>query len=217
MSLNVLIFIFLVGKHMDKEKTIEWDIDVSILNNRFIMRELMKVLGIAAGITAAIVLLISLPAILDGTVSSNSSNARGIKYALILVSITFLLTALFILAYYGNRYSLSYTIDSKGVSTITREDQKNRNNKLNFLIVIIGILARSPSAAGAGFLASSHQNQNVSWKKVRKAVFYPDKSTITLSTGYGEKSIVFCTDENYSRIAEFARHNCSENCKIIEK
>ncbi|WP_340819328.1 hypothetical protein [Methanolobus sp. WCC4] len=202
---------------MSTERTLEWDIDVSILNNRFIMGEMIKVLGIAAGITAAFVLLISLPAILDGTVTSNSSNARGMKYALILVGITFLLTALFIFAYYGNRYSLSYTLDSKGVSTITREEQRNRNHKLNFLIVIMGILARSPSAAGAGLLASSHQNQDVKWKKVRKAVFYPARNTITLSAGYGEKSIVFCTGENYSRTAEFARSNCPENCKIIEK
>ncbi|SFM43444.1 hypothetical protein [Methanolobus profundi] len=202
---------------MNTENTLEWDIDVSILNNRFVMGELMKVLGIAAGITAAIVLLISLPAILEGTISSNSSNARGMKYALILLGITFLLTALFIFAYYGNKYSLSYTIDSKGVSTLTREDQKSRNNKLNFLIVIIAILARSPSAAGAGFLASSHQNQDVKWKKIKKAKFYPDKNTIALSAGYGEKSIVFCKVENYSRVAELARSNCPDTCKIIEK
>lgn len=202
---------------MNTEKTLEWDIDVSILNNSFIVKELMKVLGIATGFTAAIVLLISLPAIIDGDFSISNTDIEGMTYALILIGITFLLTVLFIFAYYGNRYSLSYTIDSKGVSTITREDQKNRNNKLNFLIVIIGLLARSPSTAGAGFLASSHQNQDIKWKNVKKAKFYPGNNTITISAGYGEKSIVFCNVENYSKVADLVRSSCSDNCKIIEK
>ncbi|MEZ5334723.1 MAG: hypothetical protein R2741_05535 [Methanolobus sp.] len=201
---------------MTSEDKIEWDIDVSIFTNRFIMRELIKVLGIAAGITAALVLLISLPSILDGHVTS-SSNMDGMKYALILVGITFILTALIVFAYYGNKYKLSYILDSKGVQTNTREDQQKKNSVINLLLIIIGLLARNPGAAGTGFLAASHQNQDLKWKKIKKIVFYPRENTITLSSGYGEKSIVFCTRGNYDNVAEFARSSCTNNCKLIEK
>lgn len=202
---------------MSTNEQIEWDIDVSILTNRFIMGELLKVLGIAAGITAATVLLISLPAILGGEFVSNSSNASGMKYTLMLVGILFTLTALFIFAYYGNRYMLSYILDSKSARTISRTEQQNKNSKWNFLLVIIGLLARNPTATGTGFLAESRQNQDMKWKNVRKVTFYPHDNTITLSGGYGEKSILFCKKENYGTVSELVRSKCTSHCKVKEK
>ena len=202
---------------IDTNKVKKWDIDVSILTNRFIVGELLKVLGIATLITAALVLLITLPSILDGNVVSGSNNAHGMKYAMILIGITFLLTVLFIFTYYGNKYMLSYILDDKGVSTITREGQRKSNNKLDFLIIVIGLLARDPASMGAGFLAYSGQEQDMKWKNVKKATFHPSSSTITLSAGYGEKSIVFCTEKNYDDVSAFVRSMCIESCNIREK
>jgi len=195
----------------------KWDIDVSILTNKFIMKELLKVLGIATFFTVGIVLLIMLPSVLRGDLHSNSSNARDMKYALILIGSMFLLTALFIFAYYGNNYMLSYKMDNKGVMTITRTEQRSRDSKLNFLLVIVGILARNLTAAGAGFLAHSGQDQDMKWKRIKKATFYSASSTITFSVGYGEKSIVFCTKENYSSVSGFVRAMCNGSCKIRDE
>ncbi|WMW24154.1 hypothetical protein RE474_08595 [Methanolobus sediminis] len=89
------------------QKKIEWDIDVSILTNRFILNELLRVLGIATLITAAIVALTILPSILSGSAYSTSGNLRDMNYALMLIGILFLFTALFIIADYGNKYRLS--------------------------------------------------------------------------------------------------------------
>lgn len=200
-----------------KDERIEWDIDVSILNNRFIMKELLKVMGIATFITAGIVLLIMLPSILSGNFYYNSSNIRDMKYALMLIGILFFFTALFILAYYGNRYLLSYKMDEKGITTISREDQRRKNSKLNFLIVLAGLLARNPAATGAGFLAASRQDQDMKWKKIRKVVLYPKYNTIALHAGYLEKSIVFCTKENYKNISALIRSMCRESCLVREK
>lgn len=196
---------------------LKWDLDVSILTNKFIMKELLKVLSVATFLTAFIVLLISLPLILSGDFHYNSSNTRGMKYALILICLMFFLTALLILAYYGNRYMLSYELNSEGVSTITRTEQRKKNNILNILLVVIGLFSRNPTTAGAGFLASSGQDQDMKWKRVKKAVFYPASNTITVSSGYGEKSIVFCTDENYGNVSDFVRSMCGESCQIREK
>ncbi|WP_406662031.1 hypothetical protein V7O66_05625 [Methanolobus sp. ZRKC3] len=201
----------------DTNEETKWDIDVSILTNKFIMRELLKVLGIATFFTVGIVLLITLPSILSGDFYSNSSNTRDMKYASILVGSMFLLTVLFIFAYYGNKYMLSYRMDSKSVSTITREEQRKSNSKLNFLLVIIGLLTMNSTATGAGFLANSGQDQDMNWKSVKKATFYPSSSTITLSAGYGEKGIVFCTDGNYDDVSGFVKSMCGDSCQIREK
>jgi hypothetical protein len=202
---------------MSSEKNIEWDIDVSILTNRFILNELLRVFGIATLITAAIVALITLPSILSGNAYSTSSNARDVKYALTLIGILFLFTALFIIAYYGNKYMLTYNLDGKGVSTITREKQNAKNSKINFLLIFVGLLTGNPTAAGTGLLAASHQNQDIKWKKVKKATFYPRSKTIALKAGFAEKSIVFCTPENYDSVEQYVRNMCKGDCRIKEK
>lgn len=203
--------------HTNMNDKINWDIDVSILTNRFILKELLKVLGISTLFTVAIVLLIMLPSVLSGDMHSNSSNASDMKYALMLIGLLFAFTVLFIFAYYGNRYMLSYSLDSMMASTMSRTEQRSRNSKLNFLLVIVGLLMRNPGAAGTGFLANSRQDQDMKWKNVKKAIFYPGSSTITLSAGYGEKSILFCTKENYGEVSEYVRSMCSDACRIKEK
>nr|WP_321496595.1 hypothetical protein [uncultured Methanolobus sp.] len=202
---------------MSSEKDIEWDIDVSILTNKFILNELLKALGIAALITAAIVGLITLPSVLSGDYHSSSSNARDAKYALILIGALFFFTALFIFAYYGNKYMLTYNLDSKGVQTITRENQKAKNSKINFLLIFAGLLTGNPTAAGTGLLAASHQNQDIKWKKVKKATFYPKSKTIALKAGFGEKSIVFCTPQNYDSVEQYIKNMCKDDCNIRVK
>jgi len=202
---------------MNMNDAIKWDIDVSILTNKFILRELLKVLGIATLITVFIVLLITLPSVLSGDFTGSSSNLRDMKYALILIGLLFVVTVLFIFAYYGNRYMLSYSLDKNTVSTMSRTEQRSRNSKLNFLLIIIGLLTRNLAATGTGFLANSRQDQIMKWNNVKKATFYPASNTITLSTGYGEKSIVFCKEENYSEVSEHVRLVCSNSCRMKEK
>jgi hypothetical protein len=61
------------------ENEMQWDIDVSILTNSFIVKELLKVLGIASLFTIGIVFLITLPSILDGHFYFNSSNSGSVE------------------------------------------------------------------------------------------------------------------------------------------
>ncbi|MCD4822002.1 MAG: hypothetical protein K8R11_08030 [Methanococcoides sp.] len=112
---------------------------------------------------------------------------------------------------------LSYKMDNKRVRTITRTEQRSRNSKLNFLLVIVGILTRNPTTTGTGFLANSGQDQDIKWKRMKKATFYPASSTITVSAVYGENSILFCTKENYGSVSGLVRVMCNGTCQIREK
>jgi len=205
------------GIKPDHENTFKWDIDTSILTNKFILNELLKVLGIAFSIMALIVSLTLLPSILEGNFYSDGTNLSGLKYSLMLISLLFLLTALFIFAYYGNKYELTYLMDEKGVETLTRAGQKKKNSRVNFLLIILGLLFRNPAAAGTGFLANAGQGQVLKWKDVKKVTSYPHSNTIVLSGGYGIKSIIFCTEDNYGTISSRVKAHCHASCLIKEK
>ncbi|WP_440947935.1 hypothetical protein ACSAZL_06730 [Methanosarcina sp. T3] len=205
------------GTKPNNESRIKWDIDTSILTNKFILTELLKVLGIAFLVTTLIVSLILLPSILDGNFYSDRTNLLEMKYALMLVGLLFLLTALFIFAYYGNKYELTYLMDEKGVETLPRIGQKKKNSRINLLLIILGLLFRNPTAAGTGFLANAGQGQLMRWKNVKKVTFFPRSNTIVLSGGYGIKSIVFCTGDNYGAVSSRVRAHCRAFCLVKEK
>ena len=203
--------------NINNENKIKWDIDTSILNNKYILKELFKFLGIAVLVTATIVFSPILPSILDNQFSSDGTNLQGFKYALMLISLLFLLTALFIFAYYGNKYELTYIMDEKGVETLTRPGQKRKNSRVNFVLIILGLLFRNPTAAGTGFLVNAGQCQVMKWKNVKNVTFYPRSNTVVLSGGYGIKSIVFCTGDNYGQVSSRIRAHCRASCLVKEK
>lgn len=187
------------------ENRIEWDIDVSILTNRFIMLEVGRALVIAFLFTFMIISIIMLPSLRDGSFFSGSSSTSGFGYFLFMICLLFLLTAVFIVIYYGNRYMLSYIVDGKGVRTLTRKAQRSRNQVVNTLLIIMGLLSRNPSAAGAGMMAACRQDQTIRWKDVRKVVFHPKYHTIVLRGGYGVKSIIFCTQDMYNPVSSIVK------------
>ena len=54
-------------------------------------------------------------------------------------------------------------MDEKGVETLTRAGQKRKNSRINFLLIILGLLLRNPTTAGTGFLANAGQGQVIKW------------------------------------------------------
>jgi hypothetical protein len=52
---------------------------------------------------------------------------------------------------------------------------------------------------------------------ITKITFYPKSRTIAVKAGFAEKSIVFCTLENYDSVAEYIRNMCNEDCRMKVK
>lgn len=190
------------------ENMIEWDIDVCILTNRFIMLEVGRALFIAFLFTAMIISIIMLPSLVNGSFISAAINTSGFGYFLLMIGLLFLFTAVFIVIYYGNTYMLSYAVDEKGFRTLTRKEQRSRNHVVNTLLIIMGLLSRGASAAGTGMMATARQDQFLRWKDVRKIVFHPEYHTIVLRGGYGVRSIIFCTPEMYEPLSSIIKSNC---------
>ena len=199
------------------QTNLEWNINVSILTNRFVMGEVFKVFGISISILGIFAFLISLPQIFSGHVYTNSSNSRDSKYALILLSIWLLLSAIFILLYYGNRYSIKYIINDKEVWFKTMENQRKKNRLINTLLMFGGAASGNLSYVGTGLINNSRQDMGMKFKNVTKAVFYDNKSTITLRGGFGVKMIIFCHVENYYQVKAYVDRLIPKNCYRKQK
>jgi hypothetical protein len=91
------------------------------------------------------------------------------------------------------------------------------SSRINFLLIILGLLFRNPEAAGTGILENGSQNKVMKWKNVKKVTFYPRSSTIVLSGGHGIKSIVFCTGDNYGPASSRVSMHCRASCTVREK
>lgn len=142
--------------------TIEWDIDVGILTNRFIMLEVGRALFIAFLLTAMIISIIMLPSLVNGSFISAAVNTSGFGYFLLMIGLLFLFTAVFIVIYYGNNYMLSYAADEKGVRTLARKEQRSRNRAANTLLIIMGLLSRGRTSSSDGKMSErSYSTRNL--------------------------------------------------------
>ncbi|WP_370575140.1 hypothetical protein [Methanomethylovorans sp.] len=190
------------------ENRMEWDVDVSILTNRFILLEVGRALTIAFLFAAVIISMVMLPSLMDGSLFSAGIGTSGLGYSMFMIGLLFLLTAVFTFFYYGNKYMLSYVVDEKGVRTVTRKAQRSRNRAANIMLILMGLLSRNPSAAGAGMMAAGGQDQSIRWNNVKKVTFHPKHHTIVLRGGYGVRSIIFCTQDTYGPVSSLIRSHC---------
>ncbi|MTI96922.1 MAG: hypothetical protein FH749_15880 [Firmicutes bacterium] len=173
---------------MSQEKySFSWAALVPIFRNSTIMLQLAIAIGIPFG-----VLCIVLAAV-------------GAWYGLTMIAALFLLTFLLIMAVYGGVYDVGYVLDSKGIHCYARPRQAKRNRFVNWVTVILGLLARQPAAAGAGLLAGSRQSTFLKWNNVRKVKYKPRKRVIIIRGGLTERVALFCSEDNYQQIAEIVR------------
>jgi hypothetical protein len=129
--------------------------------------------------------------------SGSGENRIYSLYALGIIAALFLLTALFILIFYGGNYDAGFVIDNKGILCYTQAHQAKTNRIVNGLTVMLGVLTGKPSAVGAGMLAGTKQSTFLTWKKIKKVKYSPKKHVILLRGGFAESIAVFCTEENY--------------------
>jgi hypothetical protein len=190
------------------DNRMEWDVDVSILTNRFILLEVGRALTIAFLFAAVIISMIMLPSLMAGSIFSAGIGTSGLGYSMLMIGLLFLFTAVFIFFYYGNKYMLSYVVDEKGVRTVTRKAQRSRNRTANILLILMGFLSHNPAVAGAGMMAAGGQDQSIRWNKVKKVTFHPKHHTIVLRGGYGARSVIFCPQDTYEPVSSFIRSHC---------
>lgn len=76
---------------------------------------------------------------------------------------------------------------------------------------LIGILARSPSGAGAGMLALSEQDGFIAWSDIRKLTISDRSRYVQIRAGFGSKPIgIYCTEQNYSVVRDLIQEHLAQ-------
>lgn len=190
--------------------SIDWEIEISILNNMGVIGEVFKVLGIASAIPTLLVFILwavdGFPQIID---------LKDLKYFIVLIVITLAATALMIL-FTANKYPIRYELRPQGVTFITMAKRRKKNKFIAGLLILLGAAKNNPTAMGTGMLASSVQNMNTNWKKVRKIVLNKKRKSISLISSDMTKNILFCHEDNLNEVFSAVRLYCPK-VKLIEK
>lgn len=179
-----------------------WNIDVSMLKNSSIIKQLFFCLG--------------LPFILIGAIMSLS--ARNLEDSLEILSVFgwifigfSIATILIILIIFGGKNKLSFSMDSNGVFSETRQEQAKKGRIISFLAIIAGLFARKPAVIGAGMLSGARgATEGIKWKDVQEIKYKPSSRTIILKQNIFHRIYVFCLPENYTEVTEYIQARMQE-------
>lgn len=180
------------------EEKITWEIDVPILTDGVIMKQLLFVIALSIVFVLVLLLLIGL---FTGDMNLEYLAFLG-KLFLIMAAIFAALLLIGVLLLMGNRYGYTFTLDSGGIGEATHSRQYKKNTIMNLLLVIAGLLSGRPAAAGAGILAQARQKQYLRWKDIDQAALDSRRKTVVLKKNRRTRMIVFCTTANYEAVSK---------------
>lgn len=162
-----------------------WDIEVSILRNRLIIKQLGIAIGIPFGLLVVLLLLLEA------------------YYGVLIVALTLLLTAVLIRLVFRGTYDVHYEINHNGILCENQKEQAKRVKKLSKITFFFGLFSKNPTAAGAGLLSGTRTKVFISFKRIRKIKCMDNQKCIIIHGGFAENIAVFCTTENYESVKRF--------------
>lgn len=164
-----------------------------LLTDRFVLADFVRLMGIVG---AALCLLFSSIMLLQG---DGDAAWRMAVFALVMtgaVAVLFLLIMLVI----GGRFRYRFDIDGEAVTFTMLSGFARTGNRL---AVVLGALAGSPGAMGAGLLAKSEEYNRIALNDITKVRFYPDARVIFLRGRGNPKPIrLYCPPEVYPLAAD---------------
>jgi hypothetical protein len=169
-----------------------WSISVPIFRNPVILKQLGLAIGIPFGLLAIILAIAS-------------GKSVYTLYGLGLIGALLFLSWLFMMVVYGGKYEAEFILDEKEALCQTQPRQAKKNQIINTLTVVLGLLSGKPAAAGAGMLAQSRQQVSIRWNRITRAKYNPRSCTIMLRGGWTENIALFCNGENYSAVEQFVK------------
>jgi hypothetical protein len=110
-----------------------------------------------------------------------------------------LLGLLIMLLLFRGRYRVRYTLSEKGIRCDAIDSIARKANRA---AIVVGVLARSPQALGAGLIGISRESEEARWSGAFKAIFESDKQRIRLCNAWRTLLWVQCTPDNYVEVAE---------------
>lgn len=167
---------------------LEWRVNVPLLNNSYMVMDILFViLGSAGGLGVILFLVMGGETIL-----------AILEILVLAVGVLIVLAFLVIGVIFLNRMELVFKVDEEGV----RCDLGEYAGNLNRLAWMIGSISQRVNPMGASLIAMSRESTFVPWSDIKKAVFDGKKRVISVSSARRLLLRVYCTTENYNDVAE---------------
>ena len=98
-----------------------------------------------------------------------------------------------------------YVITSRGIYFASGKKERAIANAAT----VVGVLAGSLGATGAGMLARSEQDASLEWSKVKKVKISTGSRYIFIREGFGSKPLgLYCTKDNFEKVLGLVRSHC---------
>lgn len=170
-------------------ESLQWDIDVPLLTNRYMLAALAKAMLGAGGIVTALV------GLLLGLQGAWHSIAH-IALLLLAISIGLFVLGVAAMAFpFRNRLASRFTIDKHGVHLTVTDGTVRGTNRLAFWM---GLALGSGAAAGSGLLAATHESQALRWSGSFRTIPEPATRSIAFCNGWRTLLRVYCLPDNFS-------------------
>jgi hypothetical protein len=183
---------------MDEEQSshLMWDAEMPLLNNRFFLYDMAKLLLWTGSISGVIF----------GGIALANGGAKSLGPLMAMLSIVLIgllfLFVLIALLFLGNRYRVRYLMAAQGIGW---ESLGRRGKAANRLAIFAGVLAGNASATGAGLLAAAAESGVLAWAKVRTIKAYPALGVISIMNSWRVVIRLYCTPQYYDYAIQWLR------------
>jgi len=178
----------------NEKREIKWEIDIPLLNNKILIRQMIMVFFITY-------IIIS---VLMSTIFLVQGEAESIPMLLLMFFLVclglFVLSILVMLLIFGNRMTLRFTVNDKGV---LYEMVDKRGKKLTNLAIFSGVLSKKATTTGSGLIAKSREAVFINYKNVIKLDPKDKENVILLKNEWRTLLAIYCKEENYNEVKEF--------------
>ena len=190
-----------------------WRYEMSLFKNPNIFLLTAKVIfWTVVGVSLFIILMTG---IADGF--SLDGLLFGLKLMLIMLGIFAVLLILGFLLYaaiMGGKYIVDFTMDENEIVHEQIPEQAKKARKIGIAAVIVGILAKRPTTAGAG-LMSMRNTSTTEFEYVRKVILVKRRSVIKLHGGGSNE--VYADGEDFDFVSDYIRAHVKPDVKWIVK
>lgn len=180
---------------------ITWEKEFSLITNRFVLKDLFRIVFITLVLFQAILILVTFVA------GETVADVIMPLYVDLGIFVGMSLLFLFAMVILGNRYNAEFTVDESGISFKSGQREK----KINRIVLLLQLLTK-PTMSGSGFLAVSGESGNYEWGEIYKIISHEKLKVIEVKNSWRTVTRLYCTDENFEEVLNL----CNEQLKKAE-
>lgn len=173
-----------------------WRFEISLLTDRYVLRDTSKWLMWTVFLFGAFMLLML----------GLAEGAEGVGLALMITGgaavFLALITVFSLGVVLGNRYVLDFTVDEAGLTMV---NAYRRARFIHRLAIVLGALSGKRSVAASGAAAVAGETVHIPWNDITRVEFHMGDRVIYVKGGWMSRIRFYCSEDNYSAVSEFIR------------